>query len=638
MAECCVIRPPSDRARVHDKADPTQVFALLDDRDASAERPTSRLYRGFVREHRCTDPATLDAVWQQADADLRGGLHALLLADYEWGAKLLHAGDAKLAVDDASALRLLMFAERVQLSRDEVDAWLAQQPGVDEPAGTMALEASVDRGAFTQAIARIHEAIRAGETYQVNYTYRIDAQAYGEPVALYRQLRALQPVAYGAFIALPEAHGQPTHVISCSPELFLQHAAGLLTARPMKGTAPRIDAPESDSETARLLGADTKNRAENLMIVDLLRNDLGRVACTGSVKVPSLFAIEPYATLFQMTSTIEAQLRPEVGFTELLRAVFPCGSITGAPKHHTMELIAQLETTPRGLYCGAIGWLAAPVNPTDRIGDFCLSVAIRTFTLHAVNRGLRALRLGVGAGIVSDSRADDEFEECRIKARFLTRLDPGFELFETMLAEPGKGVVLWPRHLARLAHSARVLGFSFDAPAAQTAVEACVLGLGEASRVRLALRHDGRLSITKAPLRPLAEGVVDLLIAEKPLPEVAPLAGHKTTLRADYDAGVRAAEAVRAFDSLFFDTADCLVEGGRTSVFVQLEGHWFTPPLADGALPGVMRGVLLDDPTWAACERRLLRADLDRAEAVVVCNALRGVLRARVKGQHATPT
>ncbi len=616
----------------------SEVFALLDDRDASADRPTSRLYRGFVREHRCTDPATLDAVWQQADADLRCGLHALLLADYEWGAKLLRAGDAKLVVGDASALRLLMFGECAQLSRDEVDAWLAKQPGADEAAGTMALEASVDRAAFTNAIAQIHEAIGAGETYQVNYTYRVDGQAYGEPVALYRQLRALQPVAYGAFIALPEAPGQATHVISCSPELFLQHAAGRLTARPMKGTAPRIDAPESDSETARLLGADTKNRAENVMIVDLLRNDLGRIARTGSVKVPSLFAIEPYATVFQMTSTIEAQLRPELGFTELLRAVFPCGSITGAPKHHTMALIAQLETTPRGLYCGAIGWLDAPSSPNDRIGDFCLSVAIRTLTLQAPHRGSRALRLGVGAGIVSDSRADDEFDECRIKARFLTRLDPGFELFETMLAEPGKGVALWPRHLARLTHSARVLGFAFDAEAAQQAIQDCALALCAASRLRLALRHDGRIAVTQTALAPLADGPVDLIVAEQRLPEAAPLAAHKTTRRAHYDAGVRAAEAVGAFDSLFFDTSGRLVEGGRSSVFVRLGGRWFTPPLADGALPGVMRGVLLDDPAWGASERRLVRTDLDRAEAVVVCNALRGVLRARLAEHHAAPT
>jgi para-aminobenzoate synthetase/4-amino-4-deoxychorismate lyase len=392
------------------------VFALLDDCHATRGEPLSRLYTGFEREHRCVDPLTLDAVWAEVDADLRAGLHAVLLADYEWGAKLMKAGHALLPASDASSLRVLMFRSLARLSSDEVDAWLASRSG-EGACGVTNLVPSVDRPGFTQAIERIHEAIRAGETYQVNYTYRLHGEAYGSPVALYRRLRARQPVAYGALMALPDA----THVLSCSPELFLRHDAGLLTARPMKGTAPRIAAPESDSETARLLSLDIKNRAENLMIVDLLRNDLGRIAQTGSVKVPALFAIEPYATLFQMTSTVNARVRPDVGFAELLRAVFPCGSITGAPKHHTMELIAELESTPRGLYCGAIGWIDAPRRP-ERLGDFCFSVAIRTLTLGAAERGLRPARLGIGAGIVLDSRADDEFEECLLKARFLTGL------------------------------------------------------------------------------------------------------------------------------------------------------------------------------------------------------------------------
>jgi len=396
------------------------IFALLDDCHATRGMPLSRLCTGFEREHRCVDPSRLDAVWEAVDTDLRAGLHAVLLADYEWGAKLLKAGHATLRPDDASSLRVLMFRDLARLSSDEVGAWLASR-GDDGDCGVTALRPSVDRPCFTRAIARIHEAIRRGETYQVNYTYRLHGEAHGSPVDLYRRLRARQPVAFGALIALPDDGRGTTHVLSRSPELFLRHDAGLLTARPMKGTAPRIAAPESDSETARLLSLDIKNRAENLMIVDLLRNDLGRVAQTGSVTVPSLFAIEPYATLFQMTSTIQARVRPEVGFPELLRAVFPCGSITGAPKHHTMELIASLETTPRGLYCGAIGWLDAPRGDA-RLGDFCLSVAIRTLTLGTEAGGLRPARLGIGAGIVLDSRVDDEFEECLLKARFLTGL------------------------------------------------------------------------------------------------------------------------------------------------------------------------------------------------------------------------
>jgi para-aminobenzoate synthetase / 4-amino-4-deoxychorismate lyase len=642
-------------------------FALLDDGNATRGGPVSRLYRGLVREHRCTDPAQLDAIWAQVDADLRAGLHAVVLADYEWGAKLLRAGHAARAAADTSALRVLVFAELALLSRDAVDRWLAAletgasgasgaaSVDVGEPgaAGVMGLDASVTRADFGAAIDAIHNAIRAGETYQVNYTFRLHAQAYGSPVALYRRLRARQPVAFGAFIQLPpdDAADATTHVLSRSPELFLRNDGGVLTARPMKGTAPRSDAPEADLAHARALSQDLKNRAENLMIVDLLRNDIGRIAQTGSVSVPDLFAIEPYATVFQMTSTVQARLRPEVAFPELLRAVFPCGSITGAPKHHTMQLIAGLESTPRGLYCGAIGWIAPPVadSASPQVGDFCWSVAIRTVTLGAAQHGLRAARLGIGSGIVLDSEADGEWAECWWKARFLTDVAPGFGLFETMLAEAVASgdhqVKHLARHLDRLAHSAAALGFAFDRQAAQALVDARLHGLLNETtpryRLKLSLAHGGQLQLAHAPLADLtqvpagaqqaaAAAAVTLLIAPERLPNTQPLAAFKTTLRQAYDAGVRAAEAVGAFDSVFFTDDGRLVEGGRSSVFVKLDGAWFTPPVADGALPGVMRALVLDDPAWQATTRSLRQADLDRAEALMVCNALRGVLSARL--------
>ncbi|MBT2326005.1 chorismate-binding protein [Variovorax paradoxus] len=625
---------------------------MLDDCSATASRPTSRLYTGFVREHRCIDPASLESLWAQVDAELGAGLHAVLLADYEWGAKLLHAGNARLAANDASALRVLMFRRCASLSADEAGSWLQaleadearaqgeplEEDGRPRPAGTMDLAPSVDRAAFTEAIARIHHAIGAGETYQVNFTYRLHGRAYGSPVGLYRRLRERQPVAYGALIALPASaepdEGDVTHVLSRSPELLLRHDAGVLTARPMKGTAARAGTPEGDSEVARLLSIDAKNRAENVMIVDLLRNDIGRVASVGSVKVPALFAVEPYATVFQMTSTVQAALRAEVGMPELLRAVFPCGSITGAPKHRTMEWIAELESTPRGLYCGAIGWVDAPA-PGARIGDFCFSVAIRTLTLGAEAGGLRPLRLGIGAGIVQDSRAPDEFDECLLKARFLTAADPGFELFETVHAMPGEGIRHLPRHLARLARSARVLGFDFDRDAAIEALQAALprLAPGQPSRLRLALAHDGRLGLTHAPLPPLPASAAGLLIAPERLPDANPLAAHKTTLRQHYDAGVRAAERAGAFDSLFFTADGRLAEGGRSTLFARIDGRWFTPPVSDGALPGVMRAVLLEDSVWGAEERTLRLEDLQAAQKLIVCNALRGVLPARLQLQ-----
>ena len=330
-------------------------------------------------------------------------------------------------------------------------------------------------------------------------------------------------------------------------------------------------------------------------------------------------------------------MRPEVDFPALLCAVFPCGSITGAPKHHTMDWIARLESTPRGLYCGAIGWLDAPTDGA-RLGNFCLSVAIRTLTLGAEAQGLRPAQLGVGAGIVLDSRADEEFEECRLKARFLTGLAPGFELFETMRATRSQGVVHLAQHLERLAHSAQTLGFAWDRDAALQLVtqqlQRSTDGTDTPLRLRLSLAHSGQLQLTQAPLAALPPGpdgaAVALLIAPHRLPNHQPLAAHKTTLRQHYDAGVRAAEQAGAFDSLFFTDGGRLVEGGRSSVFLKLGGRWFTPPVTDGALPGVMRAQVLADPQWQATERSLDASDLARAEALMVCNALRGTLSARV--------
>lgn len=611
------------------------TWALLDDQ-GQGEASRSRCYTGFEREHRAATAAELEATWHAVDADLRAGLHAVLLADYEWGAALhgIAGGDAGQAA--VGGLRVLMFRHLRRCTHQEADTWLQQMDGgvADPmPAGAWGLAPSVDDTAFDAAIARIHAVIEAGETYQVNHTYRLQGQAFGSPVALYRRLRERQPVGYGALIALPALPGEARarHVLSLSPELFLRHEQGRLTARPMKGTAPRRSDPAVDRAQAEWLRADEKNRAENLMIVDLLRNDLGRVAQAGSVQVPALFAVEPYATVWQMTSTVQARLRAGVDMPALLRATFPCGSITGAPKHHTMGLIRGLENTPRGLYCGAIGWVDAPRGEAV-VGDFCLSVAIRTLVLGEPKKGLAPLQLGVGAGIVLDSVAADEREECRLKARFLTGLDPGFTLIETMRHAPGQGIALWAAHLRRLAHSAAQLGFVFDEAAVRegyAALQPALPPQGD-SRVRLALRHDGQIDWQHGPLAPLPGGPARLRWADEHLPLDRPLAAHKTSWRAVYDRGIRAAEVTGAFDSLFLREDGAVVEGGRSSLFVKLDGRWWTPPLADGALPGVMRSQLLADPAWGAAERRLTRGHVERAEALVVCNALRGALAARL--------
>jgi len=339
------------------------------------------------------------------------------------------------------------------------DAW----PEASGAAGLFDCAASVDHATYTDAIARIHDWIAAGDTYEVNYTYRLRMTAFGAPAALYRRLRARQPVPYGAFIGLPEGAA----ILSCSPELFFSHRAGQLVARPMKGTAPASGDVEVDEARAIALAADEKNRAENLMIVDLLRNDLGRLARAGSVHVPALFEVTPFGSVLQMTSTVEAEIPPATGLADCLRALFPCGSITGAPKRRTMEIIEALEPEPRGLYTGAIGWIDAPAD--DRaMGDACFSVAIRTLVLGAPGTdGLRRGELGIGSGIVHDSIADEEYAECQLKARFVTALDPGLSLFETMRATR-EGVALLDWHLARLERSAAAFGFPFDRTALTT--------------------------------------------------------------------------------------------------------------------------------------------------------------------------
>ncbi|MFM0518313.1 aminodeoxychorismate synthase component I [Caballeronia jiangsuensis] len=586
------------------------VFALLDDCDATAERRSSRLYTDFAHERVCVDTRELDAVCGDIERDLRGGLHAVVVADYEFGRNLQFGSIGR---GDDHALRVLMFRECARLSRDEVDAWLASE-GDDLTAGVAGIEASVTRDEFDASIAAVQDALREGESYQINYTFRLNFDVFGAPLALYRRLRERQAVHYGALIALPDGRS----VVSCSPELFVEKQGDLLRARPMKGTAPRDADPEA-------LRHDPKNRAENVMIVDLLRNDMSRVAVTGSVNVPVLFSVEPYASVWQMTSTIEARVIPGTSFAGIVRALFPCGSITGAPKYRTMQLIDEIESTPRGLYTGAIGWL-------DASGDFSMSVAIRTIVVDAAGR--RGV-LGIGAGIVLDSVAADEYEECLLKARFLTGADPGFELFETTYATRDEGVRHYARHVARLKASAAYLGFAFDERALSAQIEQHCAGFdaGKAYRMRIALDKNGRIAMTSAPLAPLPSDTVDVLLASDrgfaPQSSGDPLLRHKTTRRADYDRAWKAAEAEGAFDMLFVNERNELTEGGRSSVFVQLGGQWFTPPIDAGVLPGVMRAVLIEE--LHAAERTLTMDDLQKAEDLLISNALRGGVKARLR-------
>nr|WP_229751241.1 aminodeoxychorismate synthase component I [Undibacterium terreum] len=636
-------------------------FALLDDAQADVSSAVSRLYTGLTGVLECVDAASWPVMLEQTQAAVHGGAYAVALFSYETGAQLhaIHSDAGSPPAGASLPSRILLFARCEHLDAGQVQAWLdariaaeaaeaAAGEGVapDCPAGVANIRASVDEAAFSDAIARVRAYIAAGDTYQVNYTYRLHFDAYGSPLALYRRLRQRQPVPYGALILLPDGAA----VLSLSPELFVRHEAGKLTARPMKGTAAASGDVEEDQRRSQDLATDPKNRAENLMIVDLLRNDLGRIAVTGSVRVPRLFEVTRFSRVLQMTSTVEASLQPHLGLSEIMGALYPCGSITGAPKRRTMQIICELETEPRGIYTGAIGWFDPPVEG-HAIGDFCLSVPIRTLYLQAQENAVAPVRkgvLGVGAGIVHDSVAADEYAECQLKASFLTGLPAEFELFETMQATEAEGCRHLQRHLRRLAASAAYFGFKYDEAAILARLHQWRSGSenrsesgldephsGSAYRLRLALNSAGTVSLSSAELQPLATPA-RVLLAANFLP--APVATsssdlflrHKSTVRTRYDQAWKRAEQHGAFDMLFFNEHGYLTEGGRSNVLLQKNGRWTTPPLADGVLPGVMRSVLLDDPVFQLSEQRATLEDLRSADQVMLCNALRGMFRVEV--------
>ena len=581
----------------------------------------------------------LDALQQEVGS----GYYAVALFSYESGMQLQKI-DSTWKAQDSFTSRVLIFLECELLDKNQVSVWLETQCQ-EAVMGIGKIHASVDEAAFCSAIATVRDYIAAGDTYQVNYTYRHHFDVFGSPVALYYALRQRQPVPYGACICLPEGDA----VLSLSPELFIRHHQGNLTARPMKGTAAASDDPHRNQAIANALHLDEKNRTENVMIVDLLRNDLGRISSTGSVKVSKLFEVTRYARVLQMTSTVEATLRPNLGLHEVMTALFPCGSITGAPKHRTMQIIDEIESTPRGIYTGAIGWFDPPnaslSNPeskestSPRIADFCLSVPIRTLHLSAPNSlGVRQGVMGVGAGIVHDSVAEDEYAECALKASFLTGLESNFQLFETMFATQQSGCRYQERHLHRLQQSAHCFGFAFNSESiTQQLRHFCEHLLPEgAYRVRLALSKSGEITLSSGLLNPLPPRVklwlandwcdaIDSTYAVDPL-----FLAHKTTHRHHYDLAWKAAEARGGFDMLFINQQGYVTEGGRSNLFIRQGNRWLTPPLSDGVLPGIMRAIVLADPQMHASEQQLSFDDVRRADQIMVCNSLRGVMPAEL--------
>ncbi|QEY25009.1 bifunctional chorismate-binding protein/class IV aminotransferase [Neisseria animalis] len=584
-------------------------FVLLDD----AVSGSAKLYQNH-RETQFVAPEDLDKLDSLLQQNWAAGLHAVICADYAFGLPLQNLPSA-----NSGRLALHWFEHC-----DTVDAesWLAKHSD-GLPAGISTPQSDMPHTGYLDAVCKIHEAIRRGDTYQINYTTRLHFKSYGSPVSLYRRLR--QPVPYAALAHLPQHGGGAQWTLCFSPELFLKTGSdGLITTEPMKGTAPVLH-DGHDDQRAHALQADPKNRAENIMIVDLLRNDLGKIAVTGGVRVPEPFKVSRFGSVWQMTSKIEAQAKEQVCAADIFRAAFPCGSITGAPKRMSMQIIENLETSPRGLYTGSIGFLQPCSGGLGFEG--VLNVVIRTLQLNEVSDGIYDGEYGVGSGIVIDSDPQAEYEECGWKARFLSGLRPEFGLIETLRVENNRCALL-ERHLGRLNASAAALNLPLPdnwKTHIRAALQALPPGL---CRLKISLTSDG-LTFTHAEARALS-GVQKAVIAPQTLPVRDYLRRFKTDRRDVFDRVWQNAEAQGAFDGLLFNSDGLLLEGGRSNVFVNINGAWHTPALDLDILNGVMRQEVLQNPrrylgTDKVSESHITRGMLAAAEEIRLSNALRGV-------------
>ncbi len=596
----------------------TEPFILLDDaRPAGAS--AARLYRDaaeVVVARRAADVAPALARLDELRAQ---GFELAGYMAYEAGLalepRLLPLADAR-----SGAMGPLLwfgaFRGFQTIAANEMPAWLAAQaqPGI---AQIGPVEPQLSPGGYGAAFAALQEAIAAGDIYQANLTFHLAGSFRGDPLALYAALRPAAGAGYGG-VVFDGSHW----LLSCSPELFFAEREGAAMAKPMKGTRPRGRDAAEDAALAAELAGSVKDRAENLMIVDLIRNDLSRVADAGSVKVERPFAVESYPTVHTMTTTVRARLQPGKGPVDMIRALFPCGSITGAPKIRAMELINEVERDARGPYCGAIGRIDAP--RADGSSDAAFNVAIRTLRLTPGENGRGRAVLGVGGAIVADSEFLPEWREALIKGGFVRLHANGADLIETMRFTPEEGVPLLELHLERIKASAAELGFVFDRHAVRNAIQALCFDADAPARLRLVASRSGAYTLELGPLPAPLNQPARCAVLPLPVDPGDWRLRHKSSDRGFYDLGLAAAKAAGADEALLLRDDGLLSEGCFTNLFVERDGKLLTPPARLGLLPGVLRRSLIE--AGRAIEAELTLDDLK--DGFLIGNALRGLIPA----------
>ncbi|WP_068311659.1 aminodeoxychorismate synthase component I [Polycladidibacter hongkongensis] len=582
-----------------------------------------RLYK--APQHVLTPQTVADvpSFLQELETKRKAGAHLAGYLSYELG----YAFEPKLAPlqKPRSVAPLAWFGvytDYLNLNSTDLAALLAKAERGEANPADLALGAfDLEADAYGDAFTRTQRHLAEGDFYQINLTMRAAIKRARSPVALFRRLLAAQPVDYAALLFVG---GKA--IISLSPELFLERKGQQICSKPMKGTVARGRTYVEDLQQAEWLAKDPKSRAENTMILDLMRNDLSRVCKAGSVQAQDVCQTEAFRSLHQMTSTVVGELEDNIEFPRIIEELFPCGSITGAPKLSAMQTIDRLEACPRGVYTGSIGF----IEPN---GDFGFNVAIRTLELDQTDlpgtyRGV----VGTGSGVVFDSGTTAEYDECKLKLRFLKGDAKPFTLFETLKYTEDDGYLLLYRHLERLKESAAYFGWSFNPNDIERALFGAVSNCGDDYRVRIDLAEDGTIAVTKTALPKQATPQANWLlhIADQRVDPADPMLYHKTSQRDLYDNARAEALARGADEAIFFNENGYLTEGTITNIMIKTGDGLVTPAWHHGLLPGTLRAGLL--------ELRMIReadvslSDLQNAEAIFVMNSLRGIIKAELLG------
>jgi para-aminobenzoate synthetase / 4-amino-4-deoxychorismate lyase len=589
-------------------------FAILDNnKKGSSNR--SYLFTKPLKYCTARTPDDIEPKLAEVEACTGAGYHAAGYFSYELGYALNRRLIEGLPPErDLPLFCLGIYQNRIEIEDELLDAAL-QRLAEWSTSQIVDCRLNMTQEQYLAQLDRVKRHIFDGDTYQVNFTLKYKFRHAGSPIALYAELRKRQKVEYGAFLSFPDVT-----ILSRSPELFVDKQGDRISTKPMKGTCKRGATPEQDRINFEFLSSDEKSRAENVMIVDLLRNDFSRISQRGSVKTTNLFEVQTYETLHQMVSTVSASVDERLPLVTLLREIFPCGSITGAPKIRTMEIIRELESEPRGVYTGAIGF----ISPDNALS---LNVPIRTLALWPDGRG----EMGVGSGIVYDSSPTAEYEECQLKGKFFTEGLAEFKLIECLLHEDGYRHL--DSHLARLRKSAVELAFALDVDGLRADLLARQAHMPSGpTKVRIVLEKNGAYRIECVPVAKAAGEVGKIVVSRDYTPSSRDwLLQHKTSARALYHREYEKYHAAGYHEVIFVNELGQVTEGSYNNIFIRNDDVWYTPPVSCGLIPGIQRQILLTSGEIDAREKVLTLRDLQDADEIFLVNAIRGVRKVELE-------